>query len=201
MNWDLSGRFYHYMGMYAPPVPADGEWLNRWNPFGATGGRLTYNVSYASQDALYAQAQALGFATLSYWNLFEFGMNVYPVHKNLPSPVTPGPNDFRNATLYLSNNLADAMLRANWNYRGRQRTGGGLATDPQSFTWNSKKLNLDLQGEYFLRRGFALFANLRNVNDATEDVEITGPLTPAHAQFRSRQDFGSLWTIGFKGNF
>jgi TonB-dependent receptor len=92
-------------------------------------------------------------------------------------------------------------LRANWNYRGRQRTGGGLATDPQSFTWNSKKLNLDLQGEYFLRRGFALFANLRNVNDATEDVEITGPLTPAHAQFRSRQDFGSLWTIGFKGNF
>ena len=137
MNWDLSGRFYHYMGMYAPPVPADGEWLNRWNPFGATGGRLTYNVSYASQDALYAQAQALGFATLSYWNLFEFGMNVYPVHKNLPSPVTPGPNDFRNATLYLSNNLADAMLRANWNYQDKASNldnpgawDGGVVMDP-----------------------------------------------------------------------
>jgi len=92
-------------------------------------------------------------------------------------------------------------LRANWNYRGRQRTGAGAAFDPQSYTWQSKKLNLDLQGEYFLRRGFALFANLRNVNDATEDFEITGPLTPAHAQFRSRQDFGSLWTVGLKGSF
>jgi TonB-dependent receptor len=92
-------------------------------------------------------------------------------------------------------------LRANWNYRGRQRTGTGAAFDPASFTWGSKKLNLDLQGEYFLRRGFAIFANLRNVLDATEDVEITGPLTPPHAQFRSRQDFGSLWTVGFKGSF
>ena len=92
-------------------------------------------------------------------------------------------------------------VRANWNYRGRQRDGAGLASDPQSYTWLGKKLNLDLQGEYFIRRGLALFANLRNVNDATEDVEITGPATPAHAQFRSRQDFGSLWTVGVKGSF
>lgn len=76
VNWDLSGRFYHYMGMYAPPVGggAPGEWLNRWNPFGAGGGRLTYNVSYTtglySVDALYKQAQDLGFATLSYCNVF-----------------------------------------------------------------------------------------------------------------------------------
>jgi iron complex outermembrane receptor protein len=92
-------------------------------------------------------------------------------------------------------------VRANWNYRGRQRDGTGLASDPQSYAWLGKKLNLDLQGEYFIRRGLALFANLRNVNDATEDVEITGPATPAHAQFRSRQDFGSLWTVGLKGSF
>jgi TonB-dependent receptor len=92
-------------------------------------------------------------------------------------------------------------LRANWNYRGRQRTGSGAAFDPASFTWGSKKLNLDLQGEYYFRRGFALFANLRNVNDATEDFEIASPLTPPHAQFRSRQDFGSLWTVGLKGSF
>jgi hypothetical protein len=71
VNWDLSGRFYHYMGMYAPPT--EGSWLNRWNPFGARGGRLTYNVSYTaglwSQDALYKQAQELGFATLAYCNV------------------------------------------------------------------------------------------------------------------------------------
>ncbi len=92
-------------------------------------------------------------------------------------------------------------LRANWNYRGRQRTGAGLATDPQSFFWTSKRLNVDLGGEYYFRRGFAVFANLRNVTNALEDIEVTGPLTPPHAQLRSRQDFGSLWTFGLKGSF
>ena len=31
VNWDLSGRFYHYMGMFAPPIDgaAPGRWLNR----------------------------------------------------------------------------------------------------------------------------------------------------------------------------
>jgi hypothetical protein len=42
---------------------------------------------------------------------------------------------------------------------------------------------------------------LRNVNDATEDIERAGPSTPAHAQFRQREDFGSLWTFGVKGTF
>ena len=92
-------------------------------------------------------------------------------------------------------------VRANWNYRGRLRSGPGLASDPQSYTWQGKKMNLDLQGEYFIRRDLALFANLRNVSNATEDFEIHGPATPAHAQFRSRQDFGSLWTFGLKGSF
>jgi hypothetical protein len=45
----------------------------------------------------------------------------------------------------------------------------------------------------------SLFANLRSVNDATEDLQISGPVTPPQAQFRSREDFGSLWTIGVKG--
>ena len=38
-------------------------------------------------------------------------------------------------------------------------------------------------------------------NDPTDDVEIHGPSTPAHAQFRSRLDFGSLWTFGLRGTF
>ncbi len=48
---------------------------------------------------------------------------------------------------------------------------------------------------------FAVFASMRNVTDDTDDVEVAGPSTPPHAQFRSRQDFGSLWTIGLKGTF
>ena len=47
----------------------------------------------------------------------------------------------------------------------------------------------------------ALFANLRNIGDATEDTERAGPNTPPIAQLRFRQDFGSLWTFGIKGSF
>ena len=60
---------------------------------------------------------------------------------------------------------------------------------------------IDLTGEYSIRKNFALFANLRNVNDPTDDVEIAGPNTPAIAQFRQRAEFGSLWTFGIKGTF
>jgi hypothetical protein len=95
-------------------------------------------------------------------------------------------------------------LRANWNYRGRQRldeVAAGASIEPGTYNWGSKKLSIDVQGEYYFRPGIAVFANLRNVNDGTEDFEIAGPSTPPHAQFRSRQDFGSLWTFGVKGSF
>jgi hypothetical protein len=63
-----------------------------------------------------------------------------------------------------------------------------------------ENLALDLQGEYHLTKFVTVFANLRNVNHATADFEIAGPITPPHAQFRSRQDFGSRWTVGLKGS-
>ena len=95
-------------------------------------------------------------------------------------------------------------LRINWNYRGRQRraiVATGASIEPGTYNWGSKRLYLDVSGEYSLTRRLALFTNLRNLNDATEDTEISGPSTPAHAQFRSRLDFGSLWTFGLKGTF
>jgi iron complex outermembrane receptor protein len=95
-------------------------------------------------------------------------------------------------------------LRINWNYRGRQRralVATGASIEPGTYNWGSKRLYLDVSGEYALTRRLALFTNLRNINDATEDTEIHGPSTPAHAQFRSRLDFGSLWTFGLKGTF
>jgi len=95
-------------------------------------------------------------------------------------------------------------LRINWNYRGRQRraiVATGASIEPGTYNWGSKRLYIDVSGEYSLTRRLALFTNLRNLNDATEDTEISGPNTPAHAQFRSRLDFGSLWTFGLKGTF
>jgi iron complex outermembrane recepter protein len=94
-------------------------------------------------------------------------------------------------------------LRANWNYRGRNRgnlvTGRGI--EPSTYNWESKRLYIDLSGEYTFHRRFAVFANLRNIRDASDDVEIAGPSTPPHAQFRAREEYGSLWTIGVKGTF
>ncbi|MCE2862119.1 MAG: TonB-dependent receptor [Opitutaceae bacterium] len=93
--------------------------------------------------------------------------------------------------------------RLNWNYLGRQRRGAvsGRSIEPGTFTWGQKRSYIDLTGEYSVRRNFSVFANLRNVNDPTDDVEITGPNTPTEAQFRQRAEFGSLWTFGIKGTF
>ncbi len=94
--------------------------------------------------------------------------------------------------------------RINWNYRGRQRRGivaSGASIEPGTYTWGSKRLYIDVSGEYYFRKAIALFANLRNIGDATEDQQIFGPNTPAVARFRQRLDFGSLWTFGLRGTF
>ncbi len=93
--------------------------------------------------------------------------------------------------------------RLNWNYLGRQRRSvvNGRSIETGTYTWGSKRSYIDVSSEYSITRRLALFANLRNINKPVDDVEITGPRTPAHAQLRQRQDFGSLWTIGVKGSF
>lgn len=103
----------------------------------------------------------------------------------------------------ISLNRSIYNLRANWNYRGRVRRNlvTGRSIEASTFNWDSKRLYVDLSAEYTFHRRFAVFANLRNIGDASDDVEITGPNTPPHAQFRSREQYGSLWTIGVKGTF
>jgi iron complex outermembrane recepter protein len=95
-------------------------------------------------------------------------------------------------------------VRANWNYRGRQRNAL-LATvpgiEPGTYNWMSKRMQLDLLGEYYLTKRIALFGNLRNVGDAPIDTKAAGPNTPEYAQFTSRNAIGALWTFGVKGSF
>ena len=94
-------------------------------------------------------------------------------------------------------------LRANWNYRGLSRGAPvtGRSIESGTYNWTSKLLFLDLQAEYNLRKRLSLFANFRNVGDATNDTQIYGPSTPEHAQFRQRTTYGSLWSFGVKGSF
>lgn len=94
-------------------------------------------------------------------------------------------------------------VRANWNYLSHRRllpiTGTGV--EPGTFDWRGSRLNLDLQGEYNFYKRFAVFANLRNALDATEDELMYGPSTPEIARFRRREDYHSSWTFGIKGTF
>ena len=94
-------------------------------------------------------------------------------------------------------------VRVNWNYRGRSRNNlvQGNSIEPGTFNWTSKRLYVDVVGEYKLWKQTAFFFNLRNVGDATEDVKIFGPNTPKVAAFRTRIDYASLWTFGIKGTF
>lgn len=91
----------------------------------------------------------------------------------------------------------------NWNYLGRQRRTlvTGRSIEPGTYSWGLKRSYIDLSAEYYLRKNIAVFAHLRNLNDPPDDVEISGPSTPPHAQFRQRLEFGSLWTFGIKGSF
>jgi iron complex outermembrane receptor protein len=107
----------------------------------------------------------------------------------------------------VSLNRAKYNLRANWNYRGIQRRnaianpGPATSIEPGTYLWWSKRLYLDVNAEYYFYKRFAFYAALRNVLDAPDDIQIMGPSTPEHAQFRQRIAFGSLWTFGVKGTF
>jgi TonB-dependent receptor len=95
-------------------------------------------------------------------------------------------------------------VRLNWNYRGRQRRGEVApagSIEPGTYMWGSKQTYTDVLGEYYFKKRFAVFANLRNISDTGDDFEFAGPSTPAHAQFRQRERFGALWTFGVKGTF
>ena len=81
-------------------------------------GRLTYNVSYTtgpdSIEDLYTRVQAHGIATLSYMNVFEFGMNVRGHATG--AAVAAKPDDYRNATLYAQNQLSCVSPRIRYQF-------------------------------------------------------------------------------------
>jgi hypothetical protein len=96
------------------------------------------------------------------------------------------------------------LFKANWNYRAPQRrtlVAAGRSIDLNTYNWGSKRMYIDLTGEYKILRNYTLFANMRNVADQTEDSKIYGPNTPDYARFRQRVDYGSAWTFGVRGSW
>ena len=95
-------------------------------------------------------------------------------------------------------------VRMNWNYAGRARqavAAAGRSIESGTYTWGSKRMIVDLSAEYRFYKRMSAFMNLSNIGDAPIDLEIAGPSTPDHAQFRSRTQYGAQWTFGLKGTF
>ncbi len=94
-------------------------------------------------------------------------------------------------------------VRLNWNYRGKRRGAavGGAGLPADNYTWVPQRLTLDAQAEVTLHRRIALFASLRNATNVPEDTHIYNALTPEVARFRTRSDYGPLWTFGVRGTF
>jgi hypothetical protein len=89
-NWDLSGRFFPYMGMFLPPVLPGEEWLND-----AEGSQPRANVTFEIIGAWYRKMADAGFIDYSYANVNEYGINVV-----LP-PVAVVPSASKRTTLPL----------------------------------------------------------------------------------------------------
>ncbi len=95
-------------------------------------------------------------------------------------------------------------VKLNWNYRSRLRlakVADGRGIDPATYNWSSSRVYLNIAADFQIYRRWTLFANLRNFTGVLEDVEIANPSTPIHSQLRSRDDFGSLWSLGVKATF
>jgi hypothetical protein len=113
VNWKASFDFC-YMGMFVPPVPSD---TTPWKRFDATSGgdpvpgQKTYTT--IAQMARYAShMKALGFSTLSYFNMTEFGgFSEWGKAVVYPNPRSAGSEDvWRNPTAFLYDNFPDAIV-------------------------------------------------------------------------------------------
>jgi iron complex outermembrane recepter protein len=109
----------------------------------------------------------------------------------------------KTATWGISLNRPGYSLKLNWNYKSRHRRAAvtGQSIEPGTFAWGSKRLFVDVIGEYRLTKHFTAFANIRNLRDTPEDFSREGPNTPDVAKFRQRDRYGALWIFGIKGTF
>jgi iron complex outermembrane recepter protein len=109
----------------------------------------------------------------------------------------------KTASWGISLNRPRYSLKVNWNYKSKHRRGAitGTGIPPGTYQWGSKRLFIDIIGEYTLSKNFALFGNIRNLNDTPEDFVRDGPGIPDVAKFRQRDRYGALWIFGLKGTF
>lgn len=120
-NWDLSGTFMPYDGMFLPYTE---KWLNL-GPINS--GLAQYNVTFNMINNYYKQIQSEGFHSLSYFDIGNWGTSVTTHPRGCSTEVgcgtrangDPAPCATPNGgNCYLVQKLMDALLHHGWTITG-----------------------------------------------------------------------------------
>lgn len=197
-----------FAGTLFRPTP---EFLALYGLDEATYGDYDVSTQYNVDGAV--RVQGLDFSykqSLTFLPAWARGIQVFV---NGSAQRTSGPNlgSFtgvnsipRSASWGISLTRPKYNARVNWSYRSRQRraeVAAASSIEPGTYNWIDERLFVDVMGEYYLWKRVAVFANFRNLLGAPENLQVAGPSTPEHARFRSRQEYGVLWTFGVRGTF
>jgi SSS family solute:Na+ symporter len=118
-NWDLSGTFMPYDGLFAP---YQSSWLNL-GPINA--GLPQYNVTYALIEDFYQKVQAAGLNSLSYFDVGNWGVSIDTTRSwpNTTCGVRPGGGaapcpDPAGSNAFLQHFLTPALLQTGYSVAG-----------------------------------------------------------------------------------
>jgi outer membrane receptor protein involved in Fe transport len=90
---------------------------------------------------------------------------------------------------------------AKWNYRGKRRLGAQPSLGAGAFEWDARRLTLDLNLDYQVKRWLQFYAAAQNVFNARTVTLRYGPATPDYAKIYLTGAFGVGITMGIKGTF
>jgi iron complex outermembrane receptor protein len=87
-----------------------------------------------------------------------------------------------------------------WNYRGKQLREPHDAY-PNANEYIRARQQVDANIEYQISKRFAIFAAGRNITNATNEWEVSGPVAPSWSWMQSHTRFGAQYSFGVKGSF
>jgi len=202
----------HYTNFFVSTVvPASPEFLALYSldpdEFGA------YEVSTQRNNPNVIRSEGLDFSyrqALTFLPQWARGIQVFAngsLAKNNVPKGTLGASGFNEIPRYAAWGASFTRprynLRVNWTWRADQVLGAvtGTSIEPGTYNYTPGFTKIDILGEYTVWKRVAVFVNLRNVTDVADRGITRGPSTPAHAELRYQERYGSLWTLGVKGTF
>jgi TonB-dependent receptor len=90
---------------------------------------------------------------------------------------------------------------AKWNFRGKRRLGAQPSLGAGAYEWDDRRLMLDLNLEYQVKRWLVLYGAAQNAFNARAYTLRYGPDTPDYAKNYLTGAFGVGLTFGLKGSF